>query len=360
MTRVYVGMQAALLVADDAGGTWRATTHFAGSTVEAIALDPAKPGRVYAGMYSGQEMHGEVARGSEGGLRGVWRSDDGGDTWHDVSAGLPHPAIVSLAVGPGAASGDGGVVYAGGEPSTLARSTDGGKAWQPCGAMTGLPSAPEWAFPPRPHTHHVRQIGVDPADANRLYACIENGALIRSDNGGRTWRDRVPGGPHDTHTFATHPQAPGRLYAAAGDGFIRPGTGYAESHDGGDTWTHPDEGLRHHYLFGMAVDSQDPDTVLISASSSPEAAHNPMAAESHVYRRTGDAPWQPVTAGLPAPKGTVITMFGAHPSRGGEFYAANNGGVFRSADGGRSWQSLPLPWPPHYRYMHVQWVAVAE
>lgn len=354
MTRLTIGMSGALLIADDATGDWKAETHFVGSSVEAAVLDPAHPGRVYVGLYSGQEMRGEVQRGSENGLRGVWRSDDAGGSWHDCSAGLPHAATVSMAVAPD------GTVYAGSEPSVLARSADGGASWQPCGDLAALPSAGAWSFPPRPYTHHVRQIVVDPADARRLHVCIEAGAYIRSSDGGATWRDRTPDAPYDTHTLAAHPAAPGRLYAAAGDGFMRPGIGYRESRDGGDSWRPIAAGLNHHYLFGLAVDSGDPDTVLISASTSPGAAHNPTAAESHVYRREGDGPWRVVTDGLPPSGGTTIAAFAAHPTRAGEFYAANNTGVFRSTDAGQSWQKLPLPWPPYYRFWRAGAVAVAE
>ena len=48
----------------------------------------------------------------------------------------------------------------------------------------------------------------------------------------------------------------------------------------------------HHYLYGLAVDSADPDTVLISAASSPFAAHDPGNAEGYVYRREAGGPWQ--------------------------------------------------------------------
>jgi len=53
---------------------------------------------------------------------------------------------------------------------------------------------------------------------------------------GRTWRDRVRGGPYDTHTAVTHPLAPGRIYSAAGDG-------YFESTDAGGSWRSPEDDL---------------------------------------------------------------------------------------------------------------------
>ena len=74
--------------------------------------------------------------------------------------------------------------------------------------------------------------------------------------------DRVRGDPYDTHTAVMHPLASGRIYSAAGDG-------YFESTDAGDWWRSPEDGLKHHYLVGVAVDAADPDTVIVSAKTRP-------------------------------------------------------------------------------------------
>src|SRR5262249_19715065 len=143
-------------------------------------------------------------------------------------------------------------------------------------------------------THHVRHIQPDPHAAGRLYIAIEAGALVRTDDAGRTWRDRVPGGPRDTHTLATHPGAPNRLYSAAGDGYL-------DSRDGGDTWQRPDDGLNHGYLWGVAVDPQDPEALVVTAAAGPRQAHDEPA-ESAVYRRRAGEPWSETRGGLPAPQ----------------------------------------------------------
>jgi photosystem II stability/assembly factor-like uncharacterized protein len=206
----------------------------------------------------------------------------------------------------------------------------------------------------------VRWITPDPAVPGRVYVCIEAGALVRTEDGGRTWTDRVPDGPWDTHTLAAHPRVPGRLYSAAGDGFVTPGRGYNESRDGGETWAHPDDGIAHHYLYGLAVDSGDPDTMLVSAASSPMAAHSWTQAEATVYRRADGGPWREVRDGLPAAKGTTRAMLAAHPGEPGVFYAANNRGLFRSADAGERWEPIPLSWPDDYVRQGVQALAVTS
>ena len=96
---------------------------------------------------------------------------------------------------------------------------------------------------------------------------IEAGALVQSHDGGKTWIDRVEQGPYDTHTLVTHPKAPKRLYSSAGDG-------YFESFDYGESWRRPVEGLMYQYIFGLAVDYDDPQIVIVSASMGPSKAYS--------------------------------------------------------------------------------------
>jgi photosystem II stability/assembly factor-like uncharacterized protein len=229
------------------------------------------------------------------------------------------------------------IVYAGTEPSAVFRSDNGGDSWVELGGLRALPSAGTWSFPPRPHTHHVRWIETDVSVADRVFVAIEAGALVRTFDGGRTWRDHVRGGPYDTHTAATHPLAPGRIYSAAGDG-------YFESTDAGESWRSSRDGLKHLYLVGIAVDPADPDTVIVSAADGPGSAYSPQQAESYVYRKTGLKRWEQALSGLPDPKGTTVSQFTMHADEPGVIYAANNHGLFRSDDAGQSWKALDIPW----------------
>ncbi len=213
---------------------------------------------------------------------------------------------------------------------------------------TDLPSADEWYFPPRPDTHHVRWIEPDPTVPDRLYLGIEAGALVITPDAGGSWIERPPGSRRDNHSLATHPQAPGRIYAAAGDG-------YAESHDGGETWTQPQTGLTHRYCWRVVPDPDDPATLLLSSARGPREAHTASTAESYVYRRTADA-WARVN-GLPTGSGVTRTVFAANPPAG-TIYAANNQGLFRTADAGETWTRISIDWPTAFDTQTVRALTV--
>ena len=319
MISLVVATEHALLVARHTS-QWTVEEHLKGKSPESLAVDPRNPTRVFSGTWGS----------------GLWRSDDAGRTWDPVGAGMSPAEITAVMV----SSLEPGVVYAGTEPSAVFRSDNGGETWTELSGLQALPSAQTWSFPPRPETHHVRWIETDPVVAGRVFVAIEAGALVRTLDGGRTWLDRIRGGPIDTHTAATHRMAPGRLYSAAGDG-------YFESGDAGDSWTRYVQGLHHRYLVGVAVDPADPETVIVSAASSPRVAYSPRNAEAYVYRRIGGRAFELAMEGLPDSRGTTASRFATHPDERGVIYAANNHGLFRSPDGGRTWKTLDIPGSQH-------------
>ncbi|HEY9516555.1 MAG TPA: hypothetical protein VIQ74_12840, partial [Gemmatimonadaceae bacterium] len=249
--------------------------------------------------------------------------------------------------------GDGGdaVVYAGTEPSAFYRSVDGGVTWEERPSLLRLPSAPTWSFPPQPDTHHVRWIAPDPRMPERIFVAIEAGALVWSADAGRNWVDRRPDGPYDTHTIIAHPRTRDRLYSAAGDG-------YFESRTGGANWERREDGLRHRYAWGLAVDPSDPETVVISTARSARSAHSADGAESWIYRRAAGQPWRAVSQGLPDPAGTTISVLATDPSETGVVYAANNRGVYHSPNMGAMWERLNIPWPERHHSQRIAGMAV--
>jgi photosystem II stability/assembly factor-like uncharacterized protein len=275
-----------------------------------LAADPRVPLRAWCGTNRG----------------GVFRTDDAGASWRPV--GLADQRLMSLA----ASAAEADVVWAGTEPSAVWRSGDGGATWQRTGSLDELPSSGEWAFPPRPDTHHVRWIAPHPHEPGRLWVAVEAGALISTADGGSTWRDRVAGGPYDTHELAVHPDAPDTLRVAAGDG-------YYESHDGGARWSAPRAGFEVGYLRSVAIDPGRSDIVLVSASSGPRTAYGAGRGDGRIYRRVGDGAWQRVTDGWPAVPDTIAPLLLAGADSA-ELWAADERGLHRSDDGGSRWQRV--------------------
>ena len=230
----------------------------------------------------------------------------------------------------------GGLLWAGTEPSALWRSEDGGESWERMPGLTDLPSSSDWAFPPRPETHHVRWITCHPREGERLWLAIEAGALVSTPDGGESWQDRTPGGPRDTHEAVIHPERPDTLRIAAGDG-------YFESGDGGRTWCTPAHGLDVTYLRSVAVDPGDPDVVLVSAASRAKRAYVAGHADGRLYRRVTDdlctGRWIRVRSGWPDEPSTIAPLL-LSGSAAGELWAADERGLHRSEDGGETWDRM--------------------
>jgi hypothetical protein len=268
-------------------------------------------------------VHGRAWCGTHRG--GVFRSDEGGRSWQLV--GLAGRLIMALA---SPATRD--EVWAGTEPSGVWRSGDAGNSWEQTSSLETLPSSSEWSFPPRPETHHVRWIACHPLEPERLWVAIEAGALVSTIDGGRTWRDRVPGGPWDTHELAIDRKAPDILRVSAGDG-------YYESDDAGATWHSPSLGLEVGYLRSVAIDCEESDVVVVSASSGPHSAYIAGRSDGRLYRRVAAGHWERVRDGWPDPPSTIAPLLSAG-TKDAELWAADERGLHRSDDGGKRWRRM--------------------
>jgi photosystem II stability/assembly factor-like uncharacterized protein len=336
MTRLFLAFEDRLLRVKDREGHWSASTvlaepTLAGADVETVAVHPDRPSQIFCGTFG----------------RGLLRSDDGGETWERRGEDtFDSAAVTAVAVDPT----DPAVVYVGIEPSRVYRSTDGGDTWAHREGLTDLPSASTWSFPPRPSTHHVRWIDVDPHDPATLYVSIEAGALLRSVDAGTTWQDRITSERRDVHSITTHQDAPGHVWVASGDG-------YGVSTDGGDTWATPEAGLDVGYCWSVAVDPDEPETVLLSAARGSGPAHQSARAESFVFRKQSDDPWERIGDGLPTGDG-VLRYELESGSTAGEIFAVTNVGPYRTTDAGDSWTRLTTDWPPELETQKATGIAV--
>lgn len=319
-------------------GKWELSVRDVEVNFVSFAYDQ-KASRVYAGSFD----------------HGLWMSDDEGAHWVRIAEELLPDRIMSLAVSPHENTDRFQTLWLGSEPSALYRSDDGGKTWIDFPALLELPSASSWSFPPRPHTHHVRTIQIDPHDGNRIFVGIELGGVMQSDDQGLSWQDRKPGSQYDVHSLTMTASAPGRIYEAAGGG-------YAYSTDNGASWETDNEGLGDYtYLVNLAVNQSDPDRVIASAARSPCLAYQPARAESVLVVKDGGESWRIIENGLPESQGSTTFHLMADPSKAHHFYAINNKGFYQSEDGGLTWQEITVDWPDaltHERIYACQLVEV--
>jgi photosystem II stability/assembly factor-like uncharacterized protein len=170
-----------------------------------------------------------------GTTEGVFRSEDLGQTWCLASEGLTEPYVRWLAHHPDGS----GRVLAGTEPAVIFLSPDGGQTWAECPEVAALRDEHGWYLPYSPEAGCVRGFAFA-FDGHRVYAAVEVGGVLRSDDGGVSWslapgsngspREQRAGFIHpDVHSVAAHPWSPDLVFAPTGGGLYR-------SQDGGQTW----------------------------------------------------------------------------------------------------------------------------
>lgn len=105
-----------------------------------------------------------------------------------------------------------------------------------------------------PKIQQVSSAAVDPSDPDRVFLACGNG-IVRSVDGGRTWRMVTGWRESDVTAIAIDPTDGQRIYASTGWGLIR-------SLDGGDTWTSIDHGLTERFSRTIVMDDGNPDRLM--------------------------------------------------------------------------------------------------
>ena len=245
-----------------------------------------------------------------------------------------------------------GVVYVGTEPSALFRSENGGETWTELKNMKSLLSSYTWAFPPRPFTHHVRWITVDPNNPNTIHVSIEAGAVIQSNDKGHTWIDKnsvllsmlINYLCTLKHQIVFMHHVVTDLWADLIVLILKVITmETAGSHAVKDLNIIIYTAWQLIQLIAIRFSFQLHRVLIWLITVS---LMNLIFIENERY------PFQQVQQGLPSAIGTVISMFATNKAEPHTFYTLNNNGVFQSNDSGESWEQLNIPWKDEYKTQH--------
>lgn len=264
-----------------------------------------------------------------GTTEGVFRSDDLGRTWRDATSGLAIRHVRWLAYHPAVSDFE----LAGTEPAGLFVSRDGAASWQECPEVGQLRDELKWFLPYSPEAGCVRGFA---CHGDRLYAAVEVGGMLRSDDRGASWRladgsdgiprwgDPIAGYIHpDVHSVAVHPSSPDRVFAPTGGGFY-------VSVDGGRTWQR-----RHDpcYCRAVWVDPDDADHLLLGPADSVD--RNGRIEETF----DGGGQWALLDNGLDSPwSNHMVERF--IPGGDHLFAVLSNGHLLVSPIGQWSWRYL--------------------
>jgi photosystem II stability/assembly factor-like uncharacterized protein len=351
--RVLVGTAkgAFVLTSDDGRRTWDVSGPlFGGWEVYHVNASPLDPDRLYASQSTG--WFGQL----------VQRSDDGGRSWaavgndfgydgvpgtHQWYDGTPHPWEFARVwhLAPSLSESD--TVYAGVEDAGLFRSRDGGHSWHELPGLREHGSGSSWQ--PGAGGLCLHTIVQHPADPDRLMVAISAAGVFSSDDGGETWHaanrglssEEIPDPEadvgHCVHKIARHHSRPDVL-------FMQKHWDVMRSDDAGASWREISGDLPTDFGFAIDVHAHEPDTVYVVPITS-DSEHYPPDGRLRVYRsRTGGGEWEPLTKGLPQENcylnvlRDALAVDALDPC--GVYVGTTGGDVHASADDGDSWSPI--------------------
>jgi photosystem II stability/assembly factor-like uncharacterized protein len=214
----------------DAGATWERVLYKDADTGgSSVAIDPAHPEVVYAGLWQARLGPWEDKNEFNGSGGGLFKSSDGGNTWKRIIAGLPaNLAQINIDVAASApqrlyasvATTDPGD-YSSAAGLGVFRSDDGGESW------TRITTDPRPAL--RIGGGDLAVVRVDPTNPDVLYSASI--VTMKSTDGGKTWKPLrgAPGGD-DYQNLWINPNDP-RIIALVSD------QGAVITVNGGETWS---------------------------------------------------------------------------------------------------------------------------
>jgi len=323
--RVLVGTKkgAFILTADGKRKDWKVSgPHFAGWEIYHLKGSAAEPKRIYASQSSG--WFGQI----------IQRSDDGGKTWntpgsspedlqgpggfpkgesnkfvyagdagtHKWYDGSQHPWEFKRVWHIEPSLTDPDTAYAGVEDAAIFKTSDGGKTWK---ELPGLRQAKGHLWQPGAGGMAVHTILLDPKNANRIYVAISAGGAFRTDDGGQTWKP-INRGLKSPFELPDPDAEVGHCVHRIALHPSRPEVLFMQKHwdvlrtdNAGEQWTEVSGNLPTDFGFPIDVHTHEPETVFVVPIKS-DSEHYPPEGKLRVYRsKTGGNDWEPLTRGLP-------------------------------------------------------------
>jgi photosystem II stability/assembly factor-like uncharacterized protein len=330
--RLLVGTRkgAFILTSDGKRERWQVSgPHFAGWEIYHVKGSPVDPDRLYASQTS--SWFGQI----------IQRSDDGGKTWHQPGTpagestttpdGMPKAESNKFVYDSSSETGkpltthqwydgtqhpwefkrvwhlepslaDPNTVYAGVEDAAIFRTTDGGKSWHELAGLRGHGTGPQWS--PGAGGMGLHTILLDPTNQKRMYIAISAAGAFRTDDGGTTW---LPINRGLRSQYIPDPDAEvGHCVHRIALHPSRPGVVFMQKHwdvmrsdDAGNNWHEVSGDLPTDFGFPIDVHAHEPETIYVVPITS-DSLHYPPEGKLRVYRsRVGGNEWEPLSRGLP-------------------------------------------------------------
>jgi BNR/Asp-box repeat len=306
--RVLAGTRkgAFILTSDAKRAKWQVSgPHFAGWEIYHVKGSPADPNRLYASQSSG--WFGQQ----------IQRSEDGGKTWEPVGNqftydGIPgthqwydgtaHPWEFKRVWHLEPSLSDPDTVYAGVEDAAIFRTTDGGKSWHELSGLRGHGTGPQWM--PGAGGMCLHTILINPSRPEQIFIAISAAGAFRSDDAGKTWQPINRG---LRSQYIPDPEAAiGHCVHRIAMHRSRPNVLFMQKHwdvmrsdNAGELWREVSGNLPTDFGFPIDVHAHEPETIYVVPIKS-DGEHFPPDGKLRVYRsRTGGDEWEALTEGLP-------------------------------------------------------------
>lgn len=225
---VFVGAQGSPYAANEERGIYRSTdggknwtkVHYidANSGISDLSMDMTNPRIIYAAYWDHRRFPWKVQSGGPG--SGIWKSSDSGDTWTELTKGLPEGVMGKIGVSVSRADPKRVWAIIEADKGGLYKSDNGGKSWKLVNPDRLL----------RARSWYYMHIQAHPTEKESVF--IMNAPLVQSTDGGRTFVNmRAPHG--DNHQIWVNPEQP-QYMINANDG------GANVSINGGLDWSRQD------------------------------------------------------------------------------------------------------------------------